>query len=76
MVKNDANERLAGATVSIQGTNIYYNTKNDGTFELKNVPEEAVLRFSYVGHTRKKIKLKPGQTEVNQMNDHSASMNQ
>jgi TonB-linked SusC/RagA family outer membrane protein len=63
-VKNDADERLAGATVSIQGTNIYTVTKKDGTFELNNVPAEAVLRFSYVGHVSTTIKLKPGQTEV------------
>ena len=43
VVKNDADEALAGATVSIKGTKIFITTKNDGTFELKNVPEEAVL---------------------------------
>jgi TonB-linked SusC/RagA family outer membrane protein len=64
VVKNDANEVLAGATVSIKGTKIFITTKNDGTFELKNVPEEAVLSVSYVGHTRTEIKLKPGQAEV------------
>ena len=35
VVKNDANEVLAGATVSIKGTKIFITTKNDGTFELK-----------------------------------------
>src|SRR5678810_891507 len=64
IVKNDANEVLAGATVSIKGTKIFITTKNDGTFELKNVPEEAVLSVSYVGHTRTEIKLKPGQADV------------
>ena len=63
-VRNDADERLSGATVSIQGTSTYVVTKKDGTFELKNVPEEAMLRFSYVGHISTTIKLKPGQTEV------------
>src|SRR4030095_13410778 len=64
VVKNDANEVLAGATVSIKGTKIFITTKNDGTFELKNVPEGAVLSVSYVGHTRTEIKLNPGQAEV------------
>jgi TonB-linked SusC/RagA family outer membrane protein len=64
IVKNDANEVLAGATVSIKGTKIFITTKNDGTFELKNVPEGAVLSVSYVGHTRTEIKLNPGQAEV------------
>jgi len=64
VVKNDAGESLAGATVSIKGTKISITTKNDGTFELKNVPEEAVLSVSYVGHVRIEIKLKPGQADV------------
>jgi TonB-linked SusC/RagA family outer membrane protein len=63
-VRNDADERLVGATVAIQGTNIYTVTKKDGAFELKDVPEGAVLRFSYVGHTTATQKLKPGQAEV------------
>src|SRR5213592_4082368 len=62
-VKNDANERLGGATVSIQGTSTITVSKKDGTFELKNVPENAALRFSFVGHTSTTIKLKAGQTE-------------
>jgi hypothetical protein len=64
VVKNDAGEVLTGATVTIKGTKIFITTKNDGTFELKNVPEEAVLSVSYVGHTRTEVKLKPGQAEV------------
>src|SRR6186997_2879765 len=64
VVKNDAGESLAGATVSIKGTKVTITTKNDGTFELKNVPEEAVLSVSYVGHTRIELKLKPGQADV------------
>jgi TonB-linked SusC/RagA family outer membrane protein len=64
IVKNDANEVLTGANVSIQGTKIFTTTKKDGTFELKNVPEGSVLSVSYVGHTRTEIKLNPGQTEV------------
>jgi hypothetical protein len=56
VVKDDAGEILSGATVSIKGTKIFITTKNDGTFELRNVPEEAVLSVSYVGHTRTEIK--------------------
>lgn len=63
-VKNDTNERLAGATISVQGTNTYTVTKKDGSFELKNVPENAVLRISFVGHISSTLKLTPGQTEV------------
>jgi TonB-linked SusC/RagA family outer membrane protein len=64
IVKNDADEVLGGATVSIQGTKTVTSTKKDGTFELKNVPEGATLRISYVGHTPVEIKLKPGQSDI------------
>src|SRR6187402_2943893 len=64
VVKNEAGEILAGATVTIKGTKTFITTKNDGTFELKNVPEGSVLTASYVGHTRIEIKLNPGQSEV------------
>src|SRR5687768_7794392 len=64
-VKNDSDERLAGATVSVQGTATYTATKQDGTFELKNVPANAVLRISYVGHLSTTVKLKAGKNEVN-----------
>src|SRR4030095_3136635 len=74
IVKNDADELLSGATVSVQGTKIFSTTKNDGTFELKNVPEKAVLTVSYVGHSRTEIKLKPGQTEVSIKMTHSSAV--
>jgi TonB-linked SusC/RagA family outer membrane protein len=63
-VKNDATERLVGATVVVQGTNIRTATKKDGSFELHDVPGGATLRVSYVGHAATTVKLKPGQTEV------------
>src|SRR5215204_2822486 len=63
-VKNDADEVLGGATVTIVGTKIFTTSKKDGTFELKNVPEGASLRISYVGHTATEVKLKAGQTDV------------
>ncbi|HEY6505398.1 MAG TPA: SusC/RagA family TonB-linked outer membrane protein [Chitinophagaceae bacterium] len=64
VVKNEAGDVLTGATVTIRGTKTFATTKTDGTFELKNVPENSVLMVSYVGHIRTEIKLKPGQTEV------------
>ena len=63
-VKGSEGEFLAGASVSVQAAKIFATTKKDGTFELKNVPEGAVLRVSHVGHAIMEIKLKPGQTEV------------
>src|SRR5262245_61362652 len=62
-VKNEANESLTGATISVKNTKIVGVTK-DGIFELKNVPEGATLRITYVGHNPVEVKLKPGQSEV------------
>ena len=64
VVKNDAGEVLAGASISIKGSKIFTTSKGDGSFVLTNVPEGAIIGISYVGYTRIEIKLKPGQTEV------------
>jgi len=64
VVRNTSDELLSGATIFIQGTNRYVTTKKDGSFELTNVPDESILRVSYVGHTSASIKLKPGQADV------------
>lgn len=64
VVKNDEGEALSGATISVSGTKINTSTKRDGTFELKNVPANATLRISFVGHAAKEVKLKEGQTEL------------
>ena len=64
IVKNESDEPLGGATVAVLNTKIIATSKKDGTFELKNVPEEATLRISFVGHVTTTIKLKPGQTDV------------
>ncbi|MFL5739776.1 MAG: SusC/RagA family TonB-linked outer membrane protein [Flavisolibacter sp.] len=63
-VRNTNDEVLMGVTVFVQGKNIYTTTKKDGSFEISNVPEEASLRFSYVGYIALAVKLKPGQSEV------------
>ena len=77
VVKNDANETLEGATVAIAGTKIFVSTTKNGTFELKNVPESATLRVSYVGHIATQLKLKPGQTDVTiRMNRSTGMLNE
>ena len=65
VVKNETGETLQGATVSVQGTKLITSTAKDGSFELKDVPEAATLRISYVGHSAEIVKLKPGQLAVN-----------
>ena len=64
VVKNSAGDVLGGATVTIKNTRVFTTTKNNGTFELTNVPENAVLTVSYVGHTSTEIKLNPGQADI------------
>src|SRR3954467_14926574 len=55
-VKSETDERLSGATVFVQGTSVYTITKKDGTFQLKNVPENATLRISFVGYITASVK--------------------
>ena len=64
IVRNESNEPLGGATITVVGTKIIATSKKDGTFELKSVPEDATLQISYVGHTTSIVKLKPGQNDV------------
>lgn len=55
-VKNDAGEALAGATVSVKGTNIRVATNEEGEFQL-NTPEGATLVFTYVGYISQEISV-------------------
>jgi TonB-linked SusC/RagA family outer membrane protein len=64
IVKTEDGEGLAGVTVVVNGSKTSTSTKRDGSFELKNVPEKATLRFSSVGFVAKDVKLKAGQQEV------------
>ena len=64
VVKNDADEALEGATVAVTGAKVFVTTSKNGSFELKNVPEGATLRVSFVGHTAAQVKLKPGQADI------------
>ena len=74
IVKNEAGELLSGATITVQGTKLITTTKKDGSFELKDIPEESTLRISYVGHTPELVKLKAGQTSVNLVLNRTSNM--
>lgn len=63
-VKSESDEVLSGATITVEGTKIVTTSKKDGTFELRNVPQAAELRISYVGYAATVIKLKSDQSEV------------
>ena len=58
VISADDNEPVIGAFVKVLGTTDGTQTDVDGKFEL-NVPAGAMLEFSYVGMTPKKVKAAP-----------------
>lgn len=70
-------EPLPGVTIAISGTARGTTTDGNGKFELSNVPENAVLQFSFIGYQTMKVaikgktfinlKLHPSQTSLNQL---------
>jgi len=71
IVKNEDGVVLIGATVSVNKTKLSTTTNKDGKFELKDVPQGATLRISYVGHTSREVKLKASETDVVIVLNHS-----
>lgn len=57
-------EPIIGATILIKGTNQGTVTDMDGNYTLTNVPEDAVLQFSYVGMEPQEISVS-GKTVIN-----------
>lgn len=58
------NQPVIGATVKVNGTTISTATDFDGCYELKNVPENAVISYSFIGMKSKDVKL-DGRSTVN-----------
>ncbi|MBR6110642.1 MAG: carboxypeptidase-like regulatory domain-containing protein [Paludibacteraceae bacterium] len=56
VVKDEENTPLPFVNVVIEGTAIGTNTDMDGYYEIE-VPEHAVLKFSYLGYMDKSIKV-------------------
>lgn len=57
----ETHESLPGVNVLVKGTSIGTNTNSDGNFSL-NVPENAMLEFSYIGY--KTLQLPVGERTV------------
>ncbi len=58
IVVDDGNIPIIGATVSIKGTSNGSITNLDGEYTLMDVPEDAIISFSYIGY--KTVELKAG----------------
>ena len=69
---SDASGTLPGATVVVKGTSNGVTTDFDGRYELHNVPENAILHFSFVGYEDKEVPY-TGQSEINVVLQESVS---
>lgn len=56
-VLNSQNVAIAGASVSVKGTNIGASTATDGSFILQGVKKNAILLISSVGYETKLVKV-------------------
>lgn len=56
-VSNEKGEPLEGVTVKVKGKNISTLTLADGTYSLKNIPEQSSIIFTYVGYTASELKI-------------------
>ncbi|WP_236059699.1 SusC/RagA family TonB-linked outer membrane protein [Chitinophaga rhizophila] len=62
-VTDDTGVPLPGVTVVVKGTSNGVHTSNDGKYELRNVPENAHILFSFIGYKSQEITLK-GQAKL------------
>lgn len=58
------NQPVIGATVKVEGTNIMTATDFDGKYELKNVPDNGKITYTYIGMTTKTLSVS-GQSQLN-----------
>lgn len=63
VVKDEKNATLAGVSVLVKGTNQGAITDSEGKFKA-DVPENAVLVFSFIGFKTQEVALKPSQTSL------------
>lgn len=63
-VTDASGEPVVGANVVVKGTTNGVITDVDGSFTLRNVPENGVLQVSFIGFTTKEIKITPSLQNV------------
>lgn len=57
-IVDENNHALAGVSVKLKGSGRMTNSDKNGSFSFPNLPENAVLQFSYIGYTTREIALK------------------
>jgi len=77
IVTDASGNPLPGVTITVKGISQGTTTDNKGIFELNDVPDNAVLVFTYIGYETKEVKvngqetinieLKPSQTTLNEV---------
>ncbi|MBO9155192.1 SusC/RagA family TonB-linked outer membrane protein [Chitinophaga sp. GCM10012297] len=65
VVKSKDGTPLAGVSILVKGTNLGTVTDGNGRFELKNVAENSVLLFRFIGFAVKEIKLSNASANLN-----------
>ncbi len=63
-VTDNTGEPLPGVTVLIKGTSVGTITGSDGKYTLPNVPDNAIIAFSFIGMVRQEIPV-AGKTTIN-----------
>ena len=56
-ILNEKGEPLEGVTVKVKGKNISTQTLADGSFTIKNVPDQSTLVFTYIGYNSSELKV-------------------
>ena len=69
VVVDQTNQPVIGASVQVNGTTIGVVTDIDGTYELANVPDNAVITFSFIGMKSKEVKVTDSVLNVQLVDD-------
>ena len=69
VVVDQTNQPVIGASVQVNGTTIGVVTDFDGTYELANVPDNAVITFSFIGMKSKEVKVTDSVLNVQLVDD-------
>ncbi len=63
-ITGENGEALAGASVTVKGTNRIVTTNQKGEFSFTNIDEKAILVISYVGYQTREVAVKKAMGEI------------